>query len=84
MITYKDRKFSSWTDVVKQYPAMWVVFDKVDFDGANVKSGNIWVILPDDEIIAFRHKHFGKIKLSLRTTETMGIGGYIHGELVDA
>ena len=73
MITYKDSTFNSWTDVVKQYPAKWVVFDEVDFDGAKVNSGNIWEILPDDKIIAFRHKNFGKIKLSLRTTESIGI-----------
>ena len=84
MITYKDKNFSSWTDVVKQYPAMWVVFDKADFDGTRVKAGNIWVILPDEEIIAFENKKLGKYVLSLRTTDTVGAGGYIHGELVDA
>ena len=84
MITYEDKKFGSWSEVVKRYPAKWVVFDKVDFDGAEVHAGHIWVILPDDKIIAFRNAHFGEIKLSLRTTETAGVGGYIHGELVDA
>ena len=84
MITYQNMIYESWEDVVSQYPAMWVVFDKVDFDGSRVKSGHIWAILPDDEIIAFRNAHFGQIKLSLRTTETMSIGGYIHGELVNA
>ena len=29
MITYKDKKFNSWKDVVEQYPAMWVVFDNL-------------------------------------------------------
>lgn len=84
MITYKDKNFNSWKDVVEQYPAMWVVFDKVDFDGARVKAGNIWVILPDEEIITFENNNFGKYALSLRTTDTVGAGGYIHGELVDA
>ena len=84
MITYKDKKFNSWKDVVKQYPAMWVVFDKVDFRKGRVQSGNIWVILPDKDIIDFEDKNIGNYVLSLRTTETMDIGGYIHGELVDA
>ena len=56
----------------------------MDFDGARVKAGNIWVILPDEEIITFENKNFGKYALSLRTTDTVGAGGYIHGELVDA
>ena len=87
MITYKDKNFNSWKDVVKQYPAMWVVFDKVDFRKGCIQSGNIWVILPDDKIVDFKNAHFGDIKLSLRTTETVelgSIGGYIHGELIDA
>ena len=84
MITYKDKKFNSWKDVVEQYPAMWVVFDKVDFRKGRVQSGNIWVILPDEDIIDFEDKNIGNYVLSLRTTETMDIGGYIHGELVDA
>lgn len=84
MITYKDKKFNSWKDVVEQYPAMWVVFDKVDFRKGRVQSGNIWVILPDKDIIDFEDKNIGNYVLSLRTTETMDIGGYIHGELVDA
>mgnify|MGYP006988892820 FL=1 len=84
MITYEDKKFDTWADVVKQYPAMWVVFDKADFDGSEVLSGHIWVILPDKDIIQFENKHAGNYELSLRTTETMGVGGYIHGELIDA
>ena len=84
MITYKDNTFNSWSDVVEQYPAMWVVFDKVDFRKGRVQSGNIWVILPDEDIIDFENKNFGSYALSLRTTDTMDIGGYIHGELVDA
>lgn len=84
MITYKDKKFNSWKDVVEQYPAMWVVFDKVDFRKGRVQSGNILVILPDEDIIDFEDKNIGNYALSLRTTETMDIGGYIHGELVDA
>ena len=84
MITYKDKNFNSWKDVVKQYPAMWVVFDKVDFRKGSVQSGSIWVILPDKDIIDFEDKNSGNYALSLRTTETMDIGGYIHGELVDA
>ena len=84
MITYEDKIFDTWKDVVKTFPAMWVVFNKVDFDGAKVKAGNIWVILPDEEIIDFENDHYDDIALSLRTTETMGVGGYIHGELVDA
>ena len=84
MITYEDKKFDTWDDVVKQYPAMWVVFDKADFDGSEVLSGHIWVILPDKDIIQFENKHAGNYELSLRTTETMGVGGYIHGELIDA
>ena len=83
MITYEDKIFDSWQDVVEQYPAMWVVFDKVDFDGAKVHSGHICGILPDEKIIEFRHKHFGEIELSLRTTETMCAGGNIHGELIN-
>ena len=84
MITYEDKSFDTWEDVVKQYPAMWVVFDKADFDGARVNAGHIWVIIPDDEIISFRNTHFGEYKMCLRTTETSGFGGYIHGELIDA
>lgn len=30
MITYEDKKFDTWDDVVRQYPAMWVVFDKAN------------------------------------------------------
>ena len=71
MITYKDKKFSSWSDVVKQYPAMWVVFANIDLKQGQVKSGTIMAILPDEEVIEFRHKNHGKIKLSLRTTETV-------------
>ncbi|MBQ7678377.1 MAG: hypothetical protein IJT34_00815 [Butyrivibrio sp.] len=98
MITYEDKAYNTWEDVVKQYPAMWVVFDKVDFDGSEVKAGHIMVILPDEEIIDFENKHFEEVKMSLRTTETVRItdddgkligyansqGGYIHGELIDA
>ena len=87
MITYEDKSFNSWQDVVRDYPAMWVVFDKVDFRKGRVQSGNIWVILPDDKIVDFKNTHFGDIALSLRTTETVelgSMGGYIHGELIDA
>ena len=98
MITYEDKSFDTWEDVVKQYPAMWVVFDKVDFDGREVKAGHILVILPDEDIIDYENKHFDEVKMSLRTTETVRItdnngdfvgyandqGGYIHGELIDA
>ncbi|MBQ9438057.1 MAG: hypothetical protein IJU50_06955 [Lachnospiraceae bacterium] len=98
MITYEDKSFDTWEDVVKQYPAMWVVFDKADFDGREVKAGHIMVILPDEDIIDYENKHFNEVKMSLRTTETVhitdengnfvgyanGQGGYIHGELIDA
>ena len=77
MITYKDKSFDSWKDVVKNYPAMWVVFDKVDFRKGRVQSGNIWVILPDDKIVDFKNTHFDDIALSLRTTETVGLDRYI-------
>ena len=56
---------------MKQYPAMWVVFDKVDFRKGCVQSGNIWVILSDKDIIDFEDKNIGNYALSLRTTETM-------------
>ena len=62
-ITEVNNVFDSWKDVVKRYPAQWVVFDKVDFDGARVNAGHIWVILPDEEIIDFKHKNRGKIVL---------------------
>ena len=55
MISYEDKMHDSWEDVVKQYPAMWVVFDKVDFDGSRVNAGHIWTVLSDEEIIAFRN-----------------------------
>ena len=98
MITNEDKSFDTWEDVVKQYPAMWVVFDKVDFDGREVKAGHILVILPDEDIIDYENKHFNEVKMSLRTTETVritddngnfvgyadGQGGYIHGELINA
>ena len=99
MITYEDKSFDTWEDVVKQYPAMWVVFDKAELKHGKVVTGNIMAILPDEEIIDYRNKHFGEVKLSLRTTETIrftdsyvnvvgygtgGMGGYIHGELIDA
>ena len=84
MITYEDKSFDTWEDVVKQYPAMWVVFDKADFKKGRVQSGHIWIILPDKDIIEFENKNYGYYVLSLRTTETMDIGGYIHGELIDA
>ena len=48
----------------------------MDFDGSEVHAGHIWVILPDDKIIAFRNAHLGEIKLSLRTTETAELGEY--------
>lgn len=62
---------------------MWVVFDQVDFDGSEVHAGHIWTILPDDDVISFENDNYGKYALSLRTTETIGAGGYIHGELID-
>lgn len=124
MITYEDKSFNSWQDVVKDYPAMWVVFDEAELKHGQIQSGNIMAILPDEEIIAFRNTHLGEVKLSLRTTETVrmnidlsallaarginetvgsgvgtvagagadagsgvvvgSVGGYIHGELIDA
>ena len=99
MITYEDKTFDTWEDVVKQYPAMWVVFDRVELNHGKIIDGNIIAILKDDDIIEFRNVHFGEVKLALRTTETIeytdghgnvigygtsGMGGYIHGELVDA
>jgi hypothetical protein len=97
MITFKDKTFESWDDVVKQYPAMWVVFDKAEIKHGRVQIGDILAVLPDDEILYSRHKHRGAIKISLRTTETIsaydgngnyvgvsgGAGGYIHGELIN-
>ena len=99
MITYNDKKFSAWNDVVEKYPAMWVVFDKAEIKKGQVQSGNIMSILPDEEIIEFRHIHHGEIQISLRTTETARItdekekmaekgggntgGGYIHGEIIN-
>ena len=99
MITYEDKSFDTWEDVVKLYPAMWVVFDKAELKHGKVVEGNIMAILPDEEVISFRHIHHNEIKLALRTTEsvrftddngyvigygTVGMGGYIHGELIDA
>lgn len=49
------------------------MFNKVDFDGARVISGDIWAILTDEEIIDFKHKNREKIALSLRITKTMAI-----------
>ena len=84
MIFYKNNAYNTWSDVVKKYPEMWVVFDKVDVRKGRIQSGNIWTILPDKYIIDFENKNKGKYVLSLRTTETMDIGGYIHGEIVDS
>lgn len=84
MITYKDKCFNTWQEVALQYPAMWIVFRQVNFDGTKVRDGNIWEILPDEQIIDFENDHYDDIALSLRTTETLGAGGYIHGELIDA
>lgn len=42
------------------------------------------MILPDEEIIDFENNRYDDVALSLRTTETIGVGGYIHGEFVDA
>ena len=56
VITYKEKTYDSWKDVVKSFPAMWVVFSRVDFDGTRVKAGNIWAILPDEEIIDFENE----------------------------
>ena len=71
MITYEDKSFNSWQDVVKDYPAMWVVFDKAELTHGQIQSGSIMAILPDEEIINFRNTHLGEVKLSLRTTETV-------------
>ena len=128
MITYKDKFFESWQDIVNKYPAMWAVFDEAELKHGQIQSGNIMAILSDEEIIAFRNAHLGEVKLSLRTTETVrtnidlsalfaargvesgaieaghnvetggigtgtangagvavgSVGGYIHGELIDA
>ena len=99
MITYEDKSFNTWEDVVKQYPAMWVVFDKAELKHGKVAEGNIMAILPDEEVINFRHIHHGEIRLALRTNESVrftdvngnvigygssSMGGYIHGELIDA
>ncbi|MBQ8947822.1 MAG: hypothetical protein IJ058_15225 [Lachnospiraceae bacterium] len=100
MITYQDKVFNSWQDIVNQHPAMWVIFDKAEIKKGQVQSGNVMAILPDEEVVEFRHRNHGKIKISLRTTETVRIadengnaigygssgsmGGYIHGQLVDA
>lgn len=91
MISFDDGKeqqvFDTWDDVVKKYPSMWVVFKKVELDHGQVRTGVIWSILPDEQVIDFRHRHHGHIPLSLRTTETVGMsgnaGGYIHGELIN-
>ena len=99
MITYEDKTFEKWEDVVKQYPAMWVVFDKAELKCGKVVVGNIMAIIPDEEVISFRHIHHNEIQLALRTTESVrftdengnvigygtgGMGGYIHGELINA
>ena len=73
MIQYKDKTFDTWNDVIKKYPAMWVMFANIDLKQGEVKSGVIMAILPDEEVIEYRHKHHGEIKLSLRTTETVRI-----------
>ena len=52
MITYKDKSFDSWQDVVINYPAMWVVFDKAELKHRQIQSGNVMAILPDEETIA--------------------------------
>ena len=86
-------------DVVRQYPAMWVVFKKAELKHGEVARGTIMAILPDKDVISYRHKHHNEIKLALKTTETVkiadkdgnfvgygssGMGGYIHGELINA
>ena len=71
MITYKEKTFDSWKDIVDKYPAMWVVFDKAELKHGKIQSGSIMAILPDEEIIAFRDTHLREVKLSLRTTETV-------------
>ena len=98
MITYEDKVFDSWEDVKNQYPMMWVVFDEVIMNHGQIVKGHVMAILPDEEIIAYRNSHFGQVKLSLRTSESVritdengnfvgygsNVGGYIHGELVNA
>lgn len=98
MITYNDKIFSSWEEIVNQYPIMWVIFDKAKMSRGRVVEGHIMAILPDEEVIEFRNKNFGKVKLALRTSESIrvtdvdgniigygsNLGGYIHGELINA
>lgn len=85
MFTYNDGtkeiKWNSWNDIVNQYPAMWIIFRKANFDGSDVVSGDIWAILPDDKVQDFWDHNCVEIDASRRTTE--GAGGYIHGELVE-
>ena len=95
MITYKDNTFNSWGDVVKQYPAMWVVFADINLKHGQVQSGTIMAIIPDEEVIEYRHKNHGKTTETVKITDDNGNvigyggatssgGGYIHGELVNA
>ena len=97
MITYEDKVFNTWEEIVALYPMMWVVFDKATVKHGRVVEGHIMAILPDEEVIAYELIHDDEIELSLRTTETIrifdeagnyvgvaGNTGYIHGELINA
>lgn len=88
MITYnendKEISFDSWKDVVKRYPAKSPKYVRhLPLPRQNLPCQTPPTV-PDEEIIDFKHKNRGKIVLSLRTTETMNMGGYIHGELINA
>lgn len=79
-----EGKTMQWKEIVTKYPSMWVFFSDYTKKGGSVESGTILKILPDDKVIEYANSHDSEIAMSLRTTEDAPMGGYIHGELVEA
>lgn len=84
MYTYNDKSYT-WDELAEQFPAMWIIYNNCKIEGSDTVSGDIRVILPDDQLIPFLNEHVKEVPFYERTTDDLcGItGGYIHGELVE-
>ncbi len=74
----------SWSELEQKYPAKWIIFKNAEWDGSDVVSGTVSAVLSDNQLQNYMEQHYDEIAYYTRTNEDMSMGGYIHGELVDA
>ena len=67
--TAQSEKRMTWDEMVKKYPDMWVAIKDAKMDGADILSGVLIAVKPDEEIDSFEIENWGKGYEYRRTSE---------------